>query len=150
LLRRELGEQPTLAEYRQRFPAYAGWLEKQLALYELLQSKNGPSAATVVELPPSSEPGQVTPAGAPTPAALAHLPRIPGYEGLAESGRGGMGVVLRVHDAPFQRSLAVKVLLADPRAHPEQTQRFREEAQIMGQLQHPGIPPIHTLGQLAD
>ena len=29
-------------------------------------------------------------------------------------------------------------------------QRFLEEARITAQLQHPGIPPIHEIGQLAD
>src|SRR5262249_41314041 len=28
--------------------------------------------------------------------------------------------------------------------------RFLEEAQLMGQLQHPGIPPVHARGALAD
>jgi hypothetical protein len=148
LLRREWGEQPTLAEYRQRFPAYADWLDKQLALYELLQSHNGSDPATVRAPPPPGpgpRPGQDASAGAPSPSSPPDLPRIPGYEVLGEIGRGGMGVVLRVHDATFQRHLAIKVLLSDPRAKPELAGRFHEEAQIMGQLQHPGIPPIHSL-----
>ena len=33
---------------------------------------------------------------------------------------------------------------------PEVIQRFVEEAQIGGQLQHPGIAPIYELGQFAD
>jgi tetratricopeptide (TPR) repeat protein len=153
LLRLELGDQPALAEYRQRFPAYADWLEKQLALYELLQSHNGSDPATVRAPPPPGpgpRPGQVASAGAPSPSSPPDLPRIPGYEVLGEIGRGGMGVVLRVHDTTFQRHLAIKVLLTDPRSHPEMARRFREEAQVLGQLQHPGIPPIHALGQLAD
>jgi serine/threonine-protein kinase len=61
-----------------------------------------------------------------------------------------MGVVLRAQDDTLHRSLAVKVLLADPTERPELTQRFLEEAQVMGQLQHPGIAPIHSLGFLPD
>jgi tetratricopeptide (TPR) repeat protein len=61
-----------------------------------------------------------------------------------------MGVVLRAQDDTLHRSLAVKVLLADPTQRPELTQRFLEEAQVMGQLQHPGIAPIHSLGFLPD
>jgi tetratricopeptide (TPR) repeat protein len=61
-----------------------------------------------------------------------------------------MGVVLRAQDDVFHRSLAVKVLLANPAEHPDQVRRFLEEAQVMGQLQHPSIAPIHTLGWLAD
>jgi serine/threonine-protein kinase len=82
---------------------------------------------------------------------VADLPaQIGPYRIEGEIGRGGMGVVLRAHDDVFQRSLAVKVVLADPSQRPEQVQRFLEEAQIMGQLQHPGIAPIHTLGWLPD
>jgi tetratricopeptide (TPR) repeat protein len=61
-----------------------------------------------------------------------------------------MGVVLRAQDDTLHRSLAVKVLLADPTERPELTKRFLEEAQVMGQLQHPGIAPIHSLGFLPD
>src|SRR5262249_23061914 len=36
------------------------------------------------------------------------------------------------------------------RGEPEMERRFREEAQITGQLQHPGIPPVHEVGTLPD
>jgi serine/threonine-protein kinase len=65
-------------------------------------------------------------------------------------GEGGMGEVFRVLDPDFNRSLAVKVLLERHRGRPELEVRFLEEAQILGQLQHPGIVPVHELGRLAD
>src|SRR5262249_24151610 len=67
-----------------------------------------------------------------------------------EVGRGGMGLVLRAHDATFNRTLAIKVLLIAPDEQPQLASRFLDEAQIMGQLQHPGIPPVHHLGTLND
>src|SRR5262245_38189725 len=71
------------------------------------------------------------------------------YRVEGEIGRGGMGVVLRAHDPAFNRTLAVKVLLGrDDR--PDLARRFLEEAQVMGQLQHPGIPPVHDIGELPD
>jgi serine/threonine protein kinase len=82
---------------------------------------------------------------------IANLPaQIGPYRIEGEIGRGGMGVVLRAHDDVFHRSLAVKVLLANPADHPDQVMRFLEEAQVRGQLQHPGIAPLHTLGWLPD
>jgi serine/threonine-protein kinase len=65
-------------------------------------------------------------------------------------GRGGMGVVLRARDPDLRRELAVKVLRDDLRHSPEMVRRFVEEAQIAGQLQHPGIVPIHELGRFDD
>ena len=69
---------------------------------------------------------------------------------FGEIGRGGMGVVLRGRDPDLRRDLAVKVLRDDLRDSPEMVRRFVEEAQIAGQLQHPGVVPIHELGTFAD
>src|SRR5262249_39906701 len=71
-----------------------------------------------------------------------------GIEG--EIGRGGMGVVLRASDPAFGRTLAVKVLLDHGREEPAAARRFLEEARLCGQLQHPGVPPVHEMGTLPD
>jgi serine/threonine protein kinase len=71
------------------------------------------------------------------------------YENLGEIARGGMGVVYRVRDLELDRELALKVMLVyDP--GPERRRRFVEEARVAGQLQHPGIPPVHEIGELED
>ena len=88
-------------------------------------------------------PTQVTPAG---PVAV----EPPGFEILDELARGGMGVVYRAHDRVFQREVAVKVLLPEWRDLPEAVSRFGTEARITGQLQHPGVPPVHDLGTMPD
>ena len=44
--------------------------------------------------------------------------------------------------------MAIKVLLDSHRAKPDLIRRFIEEAQIGGQLQHPGIVPIYELAHL--
>jgi hypothetical protein len=67
-----------------------------------------------------------------------------------EIGRGGMGVVLRGHDPDLGRDLAVKVLLPKHHGHAGLEQRFVEEAQIAGQLHHPGVVPIYELGRFTD
>jgi serine/threonine-protein kinase len=72
------------------------------------------------------------------------------YQLFGEIARGGMGAVLRGRDPDLGRDLAVKVLLESHEARPEMLRRFVEEAQIGGQLQHPGIVPVYELGTFAD
>ncbi|MGI9470924.1 MAG: serine/threonine-protein kinase [Rubripirellula sp.] len=67
-----------------------------------------------------------------------------------EIARGGMGVVLRGRDIDLGRDLAIKVLLDSHSGDPEVIARFIEEAQVSGQLQHPGIAPVYELGQFSD
>jgi serine/threonine-protein kinase len=76
--------------------------------------------------------------------------RIAGYEIIEEIDRGGRGIVYRVRDAELNRSLAVKVLLPKLRDDADAIRRFLEERQVTGQLQHPGIVPVHSVGNLPD
>jgi tRNA A-37 threonylcarbamoyl transferase component Bud32 len=72
------------------------------------------------------------------------------YRLLGEIARGGMGAVLKGRDPDLRRDLALKILLHRHRDRPDLIQRFVEEAQICGQLQHPGVVPVYELGALAD
>jgi Flp pilus assembly protein TadD len=87
-------------------------------------------------------------------SALGPGSTIPLQAGLycveSEIGTGGMGEVYRVQDSDLNRSLAVKVLRREHRGRPDLEARFLEEAQILGQLQHPGIVPVHDVGRLDD
>jgi hypothetical protein len=67
-----------------------------------------------------------------------------------EIARGGMGAILKGRDTDLGRDLAVKVLLETHAGKTELVQRFVEEAQIAGQLQHPGITPVYELGKFTD
>jgi serine/threonine protein kinase len=89
-------------------------------------------------------------AAGPSPQPSKNLTHAGRYhlEGLI--GYGGMGDVYRAHDPDFRRSLAVKVLKEEFKDRPEMVTRFLEEAKITGQLQHPGVPPVHEIGRLAD
>jgi serine/threonine-protein kinase len=77
------------------------------------------------------------------------VPR-PGAEGryriVGEIARGGIGVVLRGHDVDLGRDVAMKVLREEHAERADVLQRFVEEAQIGGQLQHPGIVPVYDVG----
>ena len=77
------------------------------------------------------------------------------YEVLGEFARGGMGAILRVWDRDLRRTLAMKVVLGkqdlaksggSSAAEEKTLGRFVEEAQVTGQLDHPGIVPVYELG----
>jgi serine/threonine protein kinase len=71
------------------------------------------------------------------------------YRLVRELGRGGMGAVYLVEDLKLPRQLALKVLdLPDPDG--QLARRLQAEAQILASLEHPGIAPIHEVGQLDD
>jgi len=72
------------------------------------------------------------------------------YQILGEIARGGMGVVYRGRDKDLGRDVALKVLRPDLAHDGGVVQRFVEEAQVGGQLQHPGIVPIYSLGLQPD
>src|SRR5271169_2945288 len=72
------------------------------------------------------------------------------YQLSGEIARGGMGAVLRARDVDLGRDLAVKVLLEKHAHRPEVARRFVEEAQIGGQLQHPGVVPVYDIGRFGD
>jgi hypothetical protein len=94
----------------------------------------------------------VTPNGQPPgphPAAPARLPSAveEKYEDRGEVGHGGMGTVHRVFDLHLRRESALKLLKPEVGFKHREIQRFVDEAQITGQLDHPNIVPIHELGQ---
>jgi hypothetical protein len=72
------------------------------------------------------------------------------YQLQGEIARGGMGAVIEGRDIDLGRDLAIKVLLESHRGNSEVVRRFVEEAQIGGQLQHPGIVPVYELGAFPD
>jgi serine/threonine-protein kinase len=72
------------------------------------------------------------------------------YQLQGEIARGGMGAVLRGRDVDLGRDLAIKVLLEKHANRPEVLRRFIEEAQIGGQLQHPGVVPVYDIGHFGE
>ncbi len=85
----------------------------------------------------------------------AHAPPQSRFRLKGEIGRGGMGAVFRAWDEDLRRHVALKVILGKagaegtgdtPEIDPALLGRFLEEAQVTGQLEHPGIVPVHELG----
>ncbi len=91
-----------------------------------------------------------------TAGTLAHLRDVADWPDLGDRyevkgrlGRGGMGVVYAAHDRTLDREVAVKVLDAVD-VSPEAAQRLRDEAHILGRLEHPAIVPVYDAGTLDD
>lgn len=61
-------------------------------------------------------------------------------------GEGRMGKVLEAKDIDVRRDVAIKIIKEEGEENTEQIERFMEEAQVQGQLEHPNIPPVHELG----
>ena len=60
---------------------------------------------------------------------------------------GGMAEVYRARDAVINREVAVKVLPLALAADPSYVERFRNEAQAVGALNHPNIVSVHHFGE---
>ncbi len=127
-------------------PSRAG---AQRTVLELLADRTG--HAPKVFLTDSGSEHGASPVVDPGSAAMKLVPQGRGnYQLLGEIARGGMGVILKGHDTDLGRDVAVKVLDKELSQNPAVVQRFVEEAQIGGQLQHPGIVPVYELGLMAD
>jgi serine/threonine-protein kinase len=96
------------------------------------------------DLPPTQPAADPSDGGGPPPARAGRCGLV------GEIARGGMGAVFEARDPDLGRRLAVKVLLEQHRDHPDLIRRFLAEARICGQLQHPGIVPVHEVGRLDD
>jgi urea transport system substrate-binding protein len=69
------------------------------------------------------------------------------YMITAVLGQGGMGTVLRGHDAGIERDVAVKVLANYLADDPTSLARFTAEARSAGRINHPNVVAIYEIGQ---
>ena len=124
------GEDLDLREYCEEAPELARSLFDGDAdgtfLDRLLEEVSTPSPPSPTELPPSGA----------------------RYEIRGELARGAMGSILRAFDPNLDRELAMKVILDDEDGSRARAllPRFLQEARVTGQLEHPGIVPVHELG----
>ena len=69
---------------------------------------------------------------------------------LRPHARGGLGAVFVALDAELHREVALKQILDEHADDPTSRQRFLQEAEVTGGLEHPGIVPVYGLGAYAD
>ena len=86
----------------------------------------------------------------PTGKVLAGKPHLHGsdekYIIAGEIARGGMGIILNAMDTDIRREVAMKVIAGKIATSTAAVERFVEEVQVQGQLEHPHICPVHELG----
>ncbi|MCI0376197.1 MAG: protein kinase [Gemmataceae bacterium] len=74
-------------------------------------------------------------------------PTVPGYEILAELGRGGMGVVYKARQLSANRLVALKLIRDSALAGPQERGRFRIEAQAAALMRHPNIVEVYEVSE---
>ena len=87
-------------------------------------------------------------------SSLATIDHVPGpaerYSRLCLHASGGIGRVWLAHDRDLGRDVALKELRPEHLDHPTLGARFIQEAQVTGQLEHPGIIPVYDLVRARD
>ncbi len=87
------------------------------------------------------------------PVTVDHLQALlPQYEILSLLGHGGMGAVYKARQITLDREVAIKIL--PPEAAYDQdahfVERFKNEARVMGKMNHPAIVHVYDNGETAE
>lgn len=70
------------------------------------------------------------------------------YEVEREVGRGGMAVVFQATELALDRPVALKVLPPEAGVTVKAAERFKREARLVAELDHPNITPVYRAGQV--
>ncbi len=69
------------------------------------------------------------------------------YQIIAPLGEGGMAAVYKAFQPSMERYVALKILPRHFANDPEFVGRFKQEARVIANLQHPHILPVHDFGE---
>jgi eukaryotic-like serine/threonine-protein kinase len=89
----------------------------------------------------SLDPSSSLPTGAPSTKTNSERFHI-----VKEHARGGLGVLYVAEDQELRREVALKQIRKDRADFADYRAKFVREAEVTGQLEHPGIVPVYALG----
>ncbi len=97
----------------------------------------------------SSDIGRVLDAGSDATESWGELPAEGDgrFRVLRLHERGGLGVVYLARDTEVNRDVALKQLKEEIATDPQSRARFVFEAEITGNLEHPGVVPVYGMGK---
>jgi serine/threonine protein kinase len=86
-------------------------------------------------------------AGLASPPTETFPERLGDFRLLDRLGGGGMGVVFLAEQISLRRKVALKVIRPEHLFFEGARARFQREIDAVARLQHPGIVPVHTVGE---
>jgi tRNA A-37 threonylcarbamoyl transferase component Bud32 len=138
VVREELGEEPSIDEYIERYPHLNDDLRLHFEVHRAVQQDLLLNTQRLSEEESVPDLKSIT-------AEIG--PELKNYQILGELGQGGMGVVYKARHRKLKRLVALKMFHPGRRPKPRELTRFRSESEAIARLQHPNIVQIFEVGE---